>query len=88
MKARLLKDTPDLKAGAIFESLEYNASTSYFIDNFDDYRSDSVFNFLKSDDVVCPDSVDWDDYIWYTKRRILDLVKEGWFEIIEDELTD
>lgn len=85
MKARLLKDTPDLKAGAIFESLEYNASTSYFIDNFEDYCSSDVFNFLRGKDVVCPKSVTWNDYIWYTKKRVLDLVEEGWFEIIEDD---
>lgn len=87
MKVRLLKDTPDLKAGAIFESIEYNASTSYFIENFEGFKSSHVFNFLKDKYVVCPYSVDLTDYIWYTEERLLDLVKEGWFEIIEDELT-
>lgn len=88
MKAKLLKDTPDLKAGAIFESLNYNASTQAFIDNFEDYHWSYVFNFLQDEFTNDRDSVSEDDYIYYTRARLLALAELGWFEILEDELTD
>ena len=88
MKARLLKDTPDLKAGAIFQSLEYNASTEAFINNFEDYQWSHVFHFMKDDFVNDPNTVEKNDYLWFTRKRLLSLAKLGWFEILEDELTD
>lgn len=89
MKAKLLKDTPDLKAGAIFQSLKYNASTQVFIDNFEDYMWSHVFNFLEDDGLTNSFfTVEKGDYIWFTYTRLRALAELGWFEILEDELTD
>lgn len=84
MKAKLLKDTPDLKAGAIFSTIDYNASTRKFIDDFEDYHWTDVFHFLDDDFTNSRDTVQRSDYIWYSKKRFEALVELGWFEIIED----
>ena len=86
MKAKLLKDTPDLKAGAIFESIEYNASTEAFINDFEDYQRSHVFHFMNDEFVNDPTTVDKHEYLWFTWKRLSALAELGWFEILEDEL--
>lgn len=83
MKAKLLKDTPDIKAGAIFSSITYNACTKSFIDEFfvSNRYKDYLFYFY--DDTYSNEWPTTDEYQMYH----IDLVKSqpDWFQIIEDE---
>lgn len=82
MRVKLLKDTPDLKAGAIFTTLKYNACTKYFLDEMGDFLSTDVYHFLDDEFVREPLSVETKDYIYYSLDRIKSLPE--WFEIIEE----
>lgn len=84
MKVKLLKDTPDLKAGAIFTTLRYNACTKDFLDGMENNISTDVYHFLDDEFVQEPLSVRIEDYIYYSLDRIKSLPE--WFEILEDEL--
>lgn len=83
MKVKLLKDTPDIKAGAIFSTLKYNVCTKDFIDSYygADYQR-HVFYFY--DDNYANE---WDSFSRDTfQSYLIDLVKSkpDWFEIIEE----
>lgn len=83
MRAKLLKDTPDIKAGAILTTLNYNACTKDFIDNFfvSNRYQDYLFYFY--DDIYSNNWTTTDEYQMYH----IDLVKSqpDWFQIIENE---
>ena len=82
MKVKLLKDTPDLKAGAIFTTLKYNACTKDFLDRMENVFSTDVYHFLDDKFVQEPLSIKIEDYIYYSLDRIKSLPE--WFEIIEE----
>ena len=84
MKVKLLKDTPDLKAGAIFTTLRYNACTKDFLDRMENVYPTDFYHFLDDEFVQEPDSTRIEDYIYYSLDRIKCLPE--WFEILEDEL--
>lgn len=82
MRVKLLKDTPDLKAGAIFTTLKYNACTKDFLDRLENILPTDVYHFMDDEFVLDPLSVRVEDYIYYSLDRIKSLPE--WFEIIEE----
>ena len=82
MRVKLLKDTPDLIAGAIFTTIKYNACTKDFLDRLENILSTDVYHFLDDEFVQDPSSVRIEDYIYYSLERIKALSE--WFEIIEE----
>lgn len=82
MRVKLLKDTPDIEAGAIFTTLNYNACTKHFIgSNFDtdDYRK-YVFYFY--DDQYANELSSLREFQMYHVELVR--LKPDWFQIIEE----
>ena len=83
MKAKLLKDTPDIKAGAILTTLNYNTCTKHFIDSVFDVDEYINYLFYFYDDQYAKNWSTLNEYQMYH----IDLVKSqpDWFQIIEHE---
>jgi len=82
MKAILLKDTPDLRAGAVFTTVNYNACTKDFLDQMEKSLPTDLYHFLDDEFVREPSTVRVEDYIYYSLDRVLSL--PDWFEIIKE----
>lgn len=83
MRVKLLKDTPDIKAGAIFTTLNYNVCTKHFIDSV--FNGNEYINYLFYfyDDQYAKAWSTLNEYQMYH----IDSVKlqPDWFQIIENE---
>ena len=83
MKAKLLKDTPDIKAGAIFTTLNYNTCTKHFINSVFDEGEYINYLFYFYDDQYAKDWSTLDEYQTYHIKLVKS--QPDWFQIIENE---